>query len=347
VRRLLAICVGVLALTCGLTIAQVAGPIALVNAQTPETEPNDDFETANALGEANISAQIIDGESDFYQIDANTTDALSLKVSNMTGGAAVEIRLYNSDRDELETDFRDRNGDLSITRKIPETGTYYVEIDGTRSQTTTEYTLDIDRVTPSENDQFAPNDGFTSAATITKEFSDARIVGGESDFYQIDANATDALSLEVIDISGNGGGGNDDVALRLYDSNRDTLETDTTNRAFDLSITRKLPETGTYYVEVDGTSSQTTTDYTLQSNQTGSDSAPETENPVIVGDNPAADLNGDGKLEDVNGDGQANFDDAIELAFNIGAASNNAESFDFDDDGDVDFDDAIALAFAV
>jgi hypothetical protein len=73
------------------------------------------------------------------------------------------------------------------------------------------------------------------------------------------------------------------------------------------------------------------------------------ENPVIIGDNqaPAADLNGDGKLEDVNGDGEANFEDGIALAFNIGTASNNAESFDFDGDGDVDFDDAIALVFQV
>jgi len=59
----------------------------------------------------------------------------------MARGAAVAIRLYNSDRDELESDFRNRGSDLSITRKLPETGTYYVEIDGTRSQTTTEYTL--------------------------------------------------------------------------------------------------------------------------------------------------------------------------------------------------------------
>ena len=123
-RRLLAICVGVLALICGLTIAQVAGPIALVNAQTPETEPNDDFETANALGEANISAQIIDGESDFYQIDANTTDALSLEVINISGNDAnVALRLYDSDRDTLNTDDTSVAQDLAITRKLPETGT--------------------------------------------------------------------------------------------------------------------------------------------------------------------------------------------------------------------------------
>jgi hypothetical protein len=132
---------GVLILIFGLTVAPVAGPITTASAQTAETEPNDDFETADEVGEANISAGISGGESDYYRINANTTDALSLEVSNMKGGAAVEIRLYNSDRDELESDFRNRGSDLSITRKLPETGTYYVEIDGTRSQTTTEYTL--------------------------------------------------------------------------------------------------------------------------------------------------------------------------------------------------------------
>jgi hypothetical protein len=130
VRRLLAICVGVLALIFGLTIAQVAGPIALVNAQTPEIEPNDNFETANALGEANISAQIVDGESDFYQIDANATDALSLEVININGDDDIALRLYDSDRDTLNTDDTNRAQDLSLTRKLPETGTYYVEVDG-------------------------------------------------------------------------------------------------------------------------------------------------------------------------------------------------------------------------
>jgi hypothetical protein len=55
----------------------------------------------------------------------------------------------------------------------------------------------------------------------------------------------------------------------------------------------------------------------------------------------------DSQCEDVDGDGDADFDDAIQLAFNTGEAGDHVEAFDFDDDGDVDFDDAVSLAFEV
>jgi hypothetical protein len=72
-----------------------------------------------------------------------------------------------------------------------------------------------------------------------------------------------------------------------------------------------------------------------------------TDNPELPdGSGPATDPDGDGQLEDVNGDGTADFNDAVDLAFNTDsdAVSGNPR-FDFDNDGDVDFADAIALAF--
>jgi PKD repeat protein len=62
---------------------------------------------------------------------------------------------------------------------------------------------------------------------------------------------------------------------------------------------------------------------------------------------PPTDPDGDGRYEDVDGDGEADFADAIALAFVDGSALTGAQraALDFDGDGDADFDDAVELAF--
>jgi hypothetical protein len=64
---------------------------------------------------------------------------------------------------------------------------------------------------------------------------------------------------------------------------------------------------------------------------------------------PPADLDDDGKVEDISGDGQANFDNAIALAFaQPGALTDEQrDAVDINDDGESGFDDAIELAFEV
>jgi hypothetical protein len=71
--------------------------------------------------------------------------------------------------------------------------------------------------------------------------------------------------------------------------------------------------------------------------------------PGSGGAAPPNDLDGDGLFEDVDGDGDADFDDAISLAFaQFGQLdAQQTAALDFDGDGDVDFDDAIELAFQV
>lgn len=54
------------------------------------------------------------------------------------------------------------------------------------------------------------------------------------------------------------------------------------------------------------------------------------------------DLDGDGLYEDLDDDGDADFEDAVELAF---LYSGEVDRYDFDGDGDLDFDDATELAF--
>ena len=202
-------------------------------AQTQEQEPNDDFDTAQQVAEGDILAEIVDNESDFYQIEANATDALSLDLAERDGD--VGVRLYGPDRSELASDAF--GSDRSIIQKAPETGTYYVEVFSEEGQTTNTYTLNLQKITPAENDAYAPNDDFESAAVVKEGFHEATIWGGESDFYQIEANSTDAIDLDLHERNG-------DVGVRLYGPDRSELASD--DGGSDRSITEKAPETGHY-----------------------------------------------------------------------------------------------------
>jgi uncharacterized membrane protein len=69
--------------------------------------------------------------------------------------------------------------------------------------------------------------------------------------------------------------------------------------------------------------------------------------PIVVGDDPAKDLNGDGLYEDVNGDGKFDLVDvqALYANFDNDVVQNNVDLFDFNDDGEVNLNDVQALYF--
>ncbi|RLM49181.1 PPC domain-containing protein [Halorubrum sp. Atlit-28R] len=228
-------------------------------AENDQFAPNDGFNSAATLSEGFSDARIVGGESDFYQIEANETDALNVDISSADNLGNLRLVLYDPDRQELVSDGNSNFGGISFNLKAPESGTYYVEVAGQEQQTTSNYTLDTDIITPAENDQFAPNDGFNSAATLSEGFSDARIVGGESDFYQIEANTTDAISVDISNADNLG-----DLQLVLYGPDRQELVSDGNSNFGGISFNLKAPESGTYYVEVSGQSQQTTSGYTLR-----------------------------------------------------------------------------------
>jgi len=308
-----------------------------------EQEPNDDFETAQPISEGNTSGEIVDGESDFFEIQANTTDAVRVELENVADGGGLALRLYNSDQEEIVGDESDFGVPGPLTIKLPETGTYYVEVKGTNTQKTTEYTLDYDKITPPENDQFAPNSNFSTAASPSEGLNDAKIWGGETDFYKIQANTTDAIQVGVENVTDCCGG----LALRLYNSDREKIVGSEPQFSEPGPLTKKLPETGTYYIEVEGTNTQKTTEYTLDSNRSNNDSDDDTipdmfdeapnqpedfdgcEDEDGVPDdyicplvnNPPQDLDGDGLYEDIDGDGLFDIFDVQGLFNNLDSDS--------------------------
>ena len=243
----------------GITLALVLVAGAAVGLQ------GDGFDDAEPIEEGETQAEIVDGESDFYQLEANDTDALDLRLTPVSDD--LEFRIYDANRQVVVEDGFVSDGSTDrLTRHLSKElgdGTYYVEVNGDDTQTTTEYTLNVDVVTPEENDQFAPNDDFSSAAVIQQEFSDATIWGGESDFYRVGLNDSEGLSIRLTPMS-------DNLEFRIYDPDQEIVAEDSfvsdgsTDR-----LTIEAETAGTHYVKVNGDDTQSTTDYTLQSNQTG------------------------------------------------------------------------------
>jgi len=221
------------------------------------------FEDAEPLSEGETTGQVVGGSADFYQFDADTADAIDMRLTPDSDD--LEIRIYDPDRQELVSDTFVAEGTTDrLTIKAPETGTHYVEVTGTGLQDTTDYTLDFDLVTPGENDEFAPNDGFTSAAPITEEFTTAEVWGGESDYYRVGLDDNDEWTVALTPES-------DSLEIYVYGPDREVLTSDTfvgSGSTEELSV--EAEQSGTHYVEVAGTGPMTTTEYQLQSSQTGS-----------------------------------------------------------------------------
>jgi hypothetical protein len=249
VRRQTLLIVSVIVLTIG--VVAFTGTVS-----ADEEEPNDDFETAQPISEGNISGEIVDGESDFFEIQANTTDAVQVDLEDAQPND-LALRVYNSDQEEIVGQSTCCSVPGPLNKKLSETGTYYIEVEGTSGQKTTEYTLDYDKITPTENDPFAPNSNFTDAAPLGEGFHDAKLWGGESDFYEIQANTTDAIQVNLENAQPN------DLALRVYNSDQEEIVGQSTCCSVPGPLTKKLPETGTYYIKAAGTSTQKTTEYTL------------------------------------------------------------------------------------
>jgi hypothetical protein len=302
------------------------------------------------LEEGFHDATLWGGESDFYEIQANTTDAIQVNLENAVEND-LALRVYDSDREEIVSEFSCCAVPGPLTKKFPETGTYYIEVAGTSNQKTTAYTLDYDRITPTENDPFAPNSNFTTASLLTQQFSDAKLWGGESDFYRVVLTANGTIEVDINDAAGN------DLALRVYNSDQEEIAGQSSCCGVPGPLTADVPETGTYYIEVAGTSNQKTTAYTLTSNRSNNDSDGDTIPDVIdeapnepedfdgcrdsdgvpddfpcpLVENSPLDLDDDGRYEDINGNGEFTIFDvqAFFLNFESDAAQKNPAAFNF------------------
>ncbi|WP_284009367.1 hypothetical protein [Haloarcula pelagica] len=237
-----------------------------VNRVTPvendQFGPNGGFEAAAAVSNGSYDGTLWDSESDYFAVDANETDALDLSVSQPS---FVTVRLYRPNRSQIASSSTSLQGRTTrLVEKLPENGTYYVEITrrSSSNQQVFNYTLSVNRVTPDKNDQFAPNGGFDSAATISAQSNNGTIWGGESDYFKVGLNASETISIALTPDNGF-------VTVRMFDPDRNQIGNDDPFlRGGTATLTRTASERGTYYVVVDG-SGRSQVGYELESNRTG------------------------------------------------------------------------------
>ena len=223
-------------------------------ATNDQFEPNDDFDTAATISEGEYDLRIEGGEDDFFKINLNRSEAIDVAVTNLSSN--VDLKLFNGNRDRIAKSTSSFARDEQVIKNPESSGTFYVKVESQGGQTTTNYTLDVDVVTPAENDQFAPNYDFDIAAGIGEGRHEARVWGGEDDYYKLDLNRSEAIDVEVRELSSN-------VDLKLFDENFDRIAKSTSNFARDEQVIRNPESSGTFYVKVESQNTQTTTNYTL------------------------------------------------------------------------------------
>lgn len=172
-----------------------------------------------------------------------------------------------------------------------------------------------------------------STATITSV--EAGVIAGQS--FQITEGGEDdsTVTARGVDLAGTVGATSDQ--LTLY-----TLTIAGVNGTSELDTTVHRLEDG-------GGEAMDTDRVVLSGQQSSAPTNPFPDGVPGLGSNQPGDLDDDGLYEDVNGDGEANFDDAVDLAFAETGDLTQAqlEALDFNGDGSVNFEDAVELAFSI
>ncbi|QLH76921.1 hypothetical protein HZS55_06245 [Halosimplex rubrum] len=231
-------------------------------------QPNYNFNTAASVTEGSYSASIVPSDHDYYAIDLNDGDVLEVELQFQESNYEedhLDVDLYDPNEDFLESDTTIDAG-AKTAATATQTGTYYIEVQGTDNiLTENDYSLFVNRIQPAENDAFQPNYNFNTAASVTEGSYDGNIVPSDHDYYAIDLNDGDVLDVAIHFDETNYE--EDHLDVDLYDPNEDFLESDTMTDA-GARTAATATQTGTYYIEVQGTDNiLTENSYTLSVNR--------------------------------------------------------------------------------
>jgi hypothetical protein len=158
----------------GLAVAKTAPQKPLLpqepNSRATETEPNDDFSTANplTLGEDMNAAIDPAGDVDYFSITVDAGDVLNFETLPGDVGD-TQMNLYDTDGvTVLEFDDDDGQGLYSLIEgyEFPAAGTYYVAINEFGNNGTGTYILSTSEFTPPEPQENDTCDGALNIADV-------------------------------------------------------------------------------------------------------------------------------------------------------------------------------------
>lgn len=216
-------------------------------------EPNDTAPTASPVTAGHNEALSLcadDDEDDYYSIDLDAGDAITVTLGFNTQDADIDLQLYDEDLTYLMgsasgTD----NEDLTFT--VTGTGSYIIHVYTFRGEGAAAYTMDIavdSGAAPSCSDVFEPNDTLATAAPLAPgTYTGLALcdITNENDYYAVDLEAGERIEADAFF--------DDSVAdldMELFGPDGTTVLARGTSATDDESVAADATTAGTYTVRM-------------------------------------------------------------------------------------------------
>jgi PKD repeat protein len=331
-----------------------------VTTQNDAFEPNGVIDAAPTISPGSYDdLTLVGDEDDYYAMDVSAGETVNVTATFFAGTEpanvpAVEILDEQGNQVDWEGNYqttpRQETGRIRVSAEFDTAQTVYILVDGNIDQeTAVDYSLSV----ATQNDAFEPNGVINAASTISPgTYDDLTLVGDEDDYYALQVSAGETVNVTATFFAGTEPNNAPSVSILDEQGNQVDWEgyyqTTPRQETGRIRVSAEFDTAQTVYILVEGeVDRETAPKYNLTIE--GDSERFTTPIPGTGGEAPPRDPDNDGKYEDIDGDGEANFDDAVALAFadTDGLTSQQIAALDFDGDGDVDFDDAVELAFSV
>ncbi|MEW5855245.1 MAG: PPC domain-containing protein [Myxococcota bacterium] len=161
-------------------------------------EQNDSTASASAVGAGNVTARICNGDPDFFRVDLNTGDRLDVSMTYTQSSGDLDLEVLNAAGTSVGSS-ANSTGTESISHTAAASGSYYIRAFG-RGAAEGSYTLNVS-ITPAtggcQDDGYEQNDSAQAAQSVAAGTLNATICSGDDDYFALNANAGDQVSVVV------------------------------------------------------------------------------------------------------------------------------------------------------
>ena len=231
-------------------------------AQTNETEPNNGFSEANAVGfDTQIKGAIsVTNDADFYKITLTKPTVVSVSVENVASDQYLYIEMFDSQQKSLGTAENGYGKNVDYNQLQCSVGTYYIKLYTFRgTASSTQYTM---KVKADVSDIYECNQSFNDAKEVALDSEIKASINsvGDVDFYKV--NITKPT---VVNISVEGLASDQYLYIEMFDSQQKSLGTAESGYGTNVYYNQLQCSVGIYYIKLytfRGTASNT--QYTMK-----------------------------------------------------------------------------------
>ncbi|MBU1146811.1 MAG: hypothetical protein KKD11_00455 [Candidatus Omnitrophica bacterium] len=224
-----------------------SAPINQGLAMTSETEPNNDFTTANEAGSnSTIRGKIYDfGDEDYFKFSVESVSILTVSVKNVPKDLTPNIRIYDSQKRWVGSTAAFRGEEIEYTLEISEAGTYYLHLKDRYNACSShkEYRIEIDAV--SGADQYEPNPDFAAAKEIDirKEIFGTIFPNADQDYFKFNIEEKGIFYIQMQKVPEGLR-----PSLKIYDSTAKVIAQKGGSEGEKIWLEVELSEPGQYYL---------------------------------------------------------------------------------------------------